>query len=174
MHNADLTLDSSSAFNSAITSPPAPAPAPGNAFTYTAQERLPVEVLVFRMSPAHVQEFLDLDHQIWTLGEALQDPFGAAWSFAAPSSAPSDPTATEAEAAGAVGAVGARADNKLPTAASTTRKIPFLSKEVWLDDREPGTVTLHFVWASRQQWVDVSGEKFQKALQAAFDGQVSK
>lgn len=39
-------------------------------FTYTVDERLPVEVLVFEVAPDHVDEFLVVDHDVWTLGEA--------------------------------------------------------------------------------------------------------
>ena len=46
-------------------------PAPHDSFTYTPSERLPIEVLVFRVDPAHVDEFLEVDHEVWTLGEAL-------------------------------------------------------------------------------------------------------
>ena len=44
-------------------------------FTYQNGERLPVEVLVFRMDPAFVDEFLAVDHDVWTLGEALLPGF---------------------------------------------------------------------------------------------------
>ena len=46
-------------------------PAPHDSFTYTPSERLPIEVLVFRVDPAHVDEFLEVDYEVWTLGEAL-------------------------------------------------------------------------------------------------------
>ena len=58
-------------------------------FRYQSGERLPVEVLVFEVEPEHVDEFIAVDHEVWTLGEA-----GIA-------------------------------------------HIPFLSKEVWIDDAEP-------------------------------------
>lgn len=45
------------------------------AYTYRSGERLPVEVLVFSMDPAVVEEFLRVDHEVWTLGEALLDGF---------------------------------------------------------------------------------------------------
>lgn len=35
---------------------------------YTKGERLPIEVLVFEMSPEHVDEYLAIDHEIWALG----------------------------------------------------------------------------------------------------------
>lgn len=37
---------------------------------FVTGERRPVEVLVFEMAPEHVQEFLAIDHEVWTLGEA--------------------------------------------------------------------------------------------------------
>lgn len=93
-------------------------------FSYVNGERRPVEVLVFHVDPAHVQEFLRVDHEVWTLGEALLE----------------DHT-----------------------------RIPFMSKEVWLDDSRPGEVTLVFVWESMQQWDAVGRPDVQARLQAEFD-----
>lgn len=42
-----------------------------NPYTYVHDERRPVEVLVYRVDPSHVEEFLRVDHEVWTLGEAL-------------------------------------------------------------------------------------------------------
>lgn len=103
-------------------------PAPGSAgsygFHYVNGERLPIEVLVFKMDPAHVEEYLALDHEIWTLGEAFLDGFD---------------------------------------------RIPFLAKEVWLDDAKPGEVTLVFVWESLEAWLAVGSEAIQAELQERFD-----
>ena len=44
-------------------------------FRYTKGERLPIEVLVFEISPEHVEEFLAIDHEVWTLGEAALPGF---------------------------------------------------------------------------------------------------
>jgi uncharacterized protein (TIGR03792 family) len=93
-------------------------------YRYSSHERLPVEVLVFRMDPAHVAGYLAVDHEVWTLGEAFVDGF---------------------------------------------HRIPFLSKEVWLDDARPGEVTLVFVWDSLEAWMAVGSEPVQEALQARFD-----
>jgi uncharacterized protein (TIGR03792 family) len=93
-------------------------------FRYSHGEHLPVELLVFAMDPAHVDEFLRVDHEVWTLGEALLDGFD---------------------------------------------RIPFLSKEVWLDDSRPGEVTLVFVWESRSAWDQVADAEVQRSLQARFD-----
>ena len=93
-------------------------------YRYTADERQPVEVLVFRVDPRHLDEFLRVDHEVWTLGEAFAD--GA-------------------------------------------DRIPFLSKEVWLDDSRPGEVTLVFVWESMEAWESVDTDSLQSALQADFD-----
>jgi uncharacterized protein (TIGR03792 family) len=93
-------------------------------YRYSRDERLPVEVLVFRMAPEHVAEYLEVDHEVWTLGEALLDGF---------------------------------------------ERIPFISKEVWLDDSQPGEVTLIFVWESMDAWMQVGSEAIQTALQARFD-----
>lgn len=96
----------------------------GTTYRYTAGERLPVEVLVFEVDPADVDEFLRVDHEVWTMGEAFM------------------PGLTE---------------------------IPFLSKEVWLDDAHPGQVTLVFVWPSMDAWRIVGEEQFQQELQRRFD-----
>ena len=93
-------------------------------FSFVTGERRPVEVLVFHVDPAHVQEFLRVDHEVWTLGEALLEDHA---------------------------------------------RIPFLSKEVWLDDSRPGEVTLVFVWESMQQWDEVGRPDVQARLQAEFD-----
>jgi uncharacterized protein (TIGR03792 family) len=39
-------------------------------YSYINGEERPVEVLVFRMDPAVVDEFIRIDHEVWTLGEA--------------------------------------------------------------------------------------------------------
>jgi uncharacterized protein (TIGR03792 family) len=39
-------------------------------YRYVRDERRPVEILVFRVDPADVDEFLRVDHEVWTLGEA--------------------------------------------------------------------------------------------------------
>jgi len=93
-------------------------------YSYINNERRPVEVLVFRMDPSVVDEFIRVDHEVWTLGEALMPGLNT---------------------------------------------IPFLSKEVWLDDSRPGEVTLVFVWDTQEQW-DIAGEtSFQQELQHIFD-----
>jgi len=96
----------------------------GGDFRHRSGERLPVEVLVFEVDPEHVDHFLEVDHEVWTLGEA--------------------------EAPG-------------------TDHIPFLSKEVWLDDAHPGRIVLIFVWESIESWREVGEEHLQRELQARFD-----
>lgn len=91
---------------------------------FVSGERRPVEVLVFEMDPAVVEEFLAVDHEVWTLGEAHLDGH---------------------------------------------RAIPFLSKEVWLDDAHPGQVTIVFVWETLEQWLEVGAPEIQARLQAEFD-----
>lgn len=49
----------------ALPDPPAPA-----TYRYASDERCPIEVLVFTMDPADVDRFLQIDHEVWTLGEA--------------------------------------------------------------------------------------------------------
>jgi uncharacterized protein (TIGR03792 family) len=39
-------------------------------YRYERDGRYPVEILVFRVDPADVDEFLRVDHEVWTLGEA--------------------------------------------------------------------------------------------------------
>jgi uncharacterized protein (TIGR03792 family) len=48
-------------------------------------------------------------------------------------------------------------------------RVPFLSKEVWLDDSWPGRVTLVFVWESLEAWMRVGITDIQQRLQAEFD-----
>ena len=93
-------------------------------FRYQSGERLPVEVLVFEVEPEHVDEFIAVDHEVWTLGEADTDGIG---------------------------------------------HIPFLSKEVWIDDAHPGRIILTFVWESIESWQHVGDEHLQRELQARFD-----
>ena len=93
-------------------------------FRYTKGERLPIEVLVFEMSPEHVDEYLAIDHEIWTLGEATLPGF---------------------------------------------ERIPFMSKEVWLDDSRPGRVSIVFVWESLEAWMRVGSPEIQLRLQSEFE-----
>ena len=48
-------------------------------------------------------------------------------------------------------------------------RIPFLSKEVWLDDANPGRITIVFVWESIDAWTYVADDHRQRTLQARFD-----
>ena len=68
-------------------------PERAGSYRYTSGERLPIEILVFEVDPADIDEFLAVDHDVWTIGEAF---------------------------------------------VPGTDHIPFLSKEVWLDDTRPG------------------------------------
>jgi uncharacterized protein (TIGR03792 family) len=93
-------------------------------YSYVNGECRPVEVLIFQMDPAVVDEFIRVDHEVWTLGEALMPSLS---------------------------------------------RIPFLSKEVWLDDSKPGEVTLVFVWDTQEEWDAVGETAFQQELQQLFD-----
>lgn len=93
-------------------------------YAYVANERRPVEVLVFAMDPDVVDEFLAVDHEVWTLGEALL---------------------------------------------AGLDRIPFLSKEVWLDDSRPGEVTMVLVWDEMSDWLKVDEAGVQRRLQSEFD-----
>ena len=95
-----------------------------NQYSYITGEERPVEVLVFRMDPAVVDEFIRVDHEVRTLGEAHMEGL---------------------------------------------TDIPFLSKEVWLDNSKPGEVTIVFVWDTQDAWDIVGNTEFQKKLQAEFD-----
>jgi uncharacterized protein (TIGR03792 family) len=91
---------------------------------YLSGERRPIEVLVFEMDPSVVNEFIAVDHEVWTLGEAKSLEHG---------------------------------------------DVPFISKEVWVDDAHPGQVTIVFVWESLDAWMAVADPEIQKRLQAEFD-----
>ncbi len=93
-------------------------------YSYVEGERRPVEVLIFSMDPSVVDEFIKVDHEVWTLGEALMPSLS---------------------------------------------RIPFLSKEVWLDDSKPGEVTLVFIWDTQEEWDAVGETNFQQELQNLFD-----
>lgn len=97
-------------------------------YSYVKGERRPVEVLIFQMDPAVVNEFIQVDHEVWTLGEALMPGLS---------------------------------------------RIPFLSKEVWLDDSKPGEVTMVFVWDTQEEWDLVGETTFQQKLQNLFNSRFS-
>ena len=45
----------------------------GDPFGYSHHERLPVELMVFEVDPDDLEEFLRVDHDVWTLGEAFAE-----------------------------------------------------------------------------------------------------
>lgn len=47
--------------------------------------------------------------------------------------------------------------------------IPFMSKEVWLNDARPGEITIVFVWPDRASWDEVGRPDVQRRLTDAFD-----
>ncbi len=100
-----------------------------NKHTYVNNERYPVEYLVFTVDPADVEEFLKVDHEVWTIMEAYMEGLD---------------------------------------------RIPFLSKEVWLNDNKPGEITVVMVWESLEQWFTVGEESFQKKLISEFDARFKK
>jgi uncharacterized protein (TIGR03792 family) len=95
-----------------------------DSYRYTSGERLPVEILVFEVDPEHVDEYLRVDHEVWTLGEAFHPEVD---------------------------------------------HIPFLSKEVWLNDNRPGEVTLIFVFESMEAWERIGAGHIQAQIQAEFE-----
>lgn len=99
-------------------------PERAGSYRYTSHERLPVEILVFEVDPEHVDEYLRVDHEVWTLGEAFHPEMD---------------------------------------------HIPFLSKEVWLNDERPGEVTLIFVFESMEAWDRIGAGHIQAQLQAEFE-----
>lgn len=101
-----------------------PHPDPSPTYQYRSGERVPVEILVFRVDPDDVDEFLRVDHEVWTLGEA--------------------------DSPGVQG-------------------VPFLAKEVWLDDSRPGEITVVMHWPSIEAWNAVDQPEFQRQLAAEFD-----
>lgn len=54
------------------------------------------------------------------------------------------------------------------------RGIPFISKEVWLNDARPGEVTIVFVWPDRAHWDAVAAEAIQERLSREFDRRFDK
>ena len=93
-------------------------------YTYVKGEHYPVEHLVFTTAPEHVQEFLDVDHEVWTLGEAESGLFD---------------------------------------------HIPFLYKEVWVNDNKPGEMHFIFVWESIESWKKVDDPDLQAKFIANFE-----
>jgi uncharacterized protein (TIGR03792 family) len=101
-----------------------PDPPPPSSYTYDRGERRPIEILVFQVDPADLEEWLRVDHEVWTLGEAHTPGHDG---------------------------------------------IPFLSKEVWLNDERPGEVTIVFVWPDHAAWEAVDQPAFQRRLTDVFD-----
>ena len=93
-------------------------------YTFTKNEHYPVEHLIFTTAPEHMEEFLKIDHEIWTLGEA--DTPGI-------------------------------------------DHIPFLYKEVWVNDNKPGEMHFIFVWESMESWKKCGQKEFQDLLVSKFD-----
>lgn len=93
-------------------------------YTYVKNEHYPIEHLVFTTAPEHMEEFLAVDHEVWTLGEAYSDLFD---------------------------------------------HIPFLYKEVWVNDHRPGEMHLVFVWESMESWEKMNDKALQERLAAQFD-----
>lgn len=81
------------------------------------------------MDPADVDHFLQVDHEVWTLGEA--DSLAGA-------------------------------------------ELPFLSKEVWLNDNRPGEITIVFVWPDQAIWDAVGADAIQAHLAVEFDARFGR
>lgn len=76
-------------------------------YKYVKDEHYPIEHLVYQVDPEHLQECLDADHDLWTLGIAMHEEFD---------------------------------------------HIPFLYKEVWVNENRPGEIHYIFAWESRESW----------------------
>ncbi|MDD3244007.1 MAG: TIGR03792 family protein [Eubacteriales bacterium] len=46
---------------------------------------------------------------------------------------------------------------------------PFIYKEVWLNDRKPGEITVVILWKSQEAWDQVGDAELQARLTALFD-----
>lgn len=53
-------------------------------------------------------------------------------------------------------------------------ELPFLSKEVWLNDNRPGEITIIFVWPDQATWDEVGAVDIQTRLSAEFDRRFAK
>ena len=89
-------------------------------YTFVKGEHYPVEHLVFETAPEFVEEFLEVDHEVWTLGEAESDLFD---------------------------------------------HIPFLYKEVWINENKPGEMHFIFIWESMESWKKVDDKDIQAAAE---------
>jgi uncharacterized protein (TIGR03792 family) len=98
-------------------------------YKYTTDEHYPVEQLVFKINPEDLDEFLKVDHEVWTLGEAFLD---------------------------------------------VVDRIPFLSKEVWINENRPGIITVVFEWENRDEWLKVDVKPIQKRLIDLFNSKFTK
>lgn len=98
-------------------------------YRYVRAERRPIEILVFEVDPADVDEFLRVDHEVWTLGEAESPGYDG---------------------------------------------VPFLSKEVWLNDHRPGQITIVIVWPTMSAWDIVGVADFQTFLTETFDARFGR
>ena len=79
---------------------------------------------MFTVAPEDVDDFLRIDHEVWTLGEADGVP---------------------------------------------GPDIPFLAKEVWLNDERPGEITIVFVWPDQATWDAVGAPDIQTRLTDEFE-----
>lgn len=93
-------------------------------YSYVKGEQYPIEYLVFTTAPEHVQEFLDVDHEIWTVGQSQNELFD---------------------------------------------HIPFLYKEVWINENKPGEMHFIFAWESMESWEKIGAEAIQAKYIAAFE-----
>ena len=98
-------------------------------YRYTKNEHYPMEHLVFKTDPEFLQECLDVDHEVWTLGEGLHKEFD---------------------------------------------HIPFLYKEVWLNENNPGEIHYIFAWEDMDAWKHIARQDIQDMLEAEFAAKCDK
>lgn len=96
---------------------------------YTTGERYPVEVIYFKTAPEHVEDFLRVDHEVWTIKQVDMEGLD---------------------------------------------KNPYLYKEIWLNENNPGEIKVVIVWETMEYWKQVDQKEFQAKLMAEFDEKFGK
>ena len=98
-------------------------------YRYTKNEHYPIEQLIFKVRPEDMEEFLRIDHEVWTMGEAM-----------------------------------------LPE----LDYIPFMRKEVWINETRPGIIQVVFTWKNREDWLKVDSKEIQTRLINLFNSKFKK
>ncbi len=98
-------------------------------YRYQDGERYPIEYHVYQVAEEDLQDYLDATHEVWTLGEALDEGF---------------------------------------------ENIPFLYKEVWVNENKPGEVHTIICWESRESWVRCEERAKENGLLQRFQKRFTK